>query len=439
MNKLIFLTLLLPLHITAQTALDYPGWYNYNPANSPLPDNKISVVRASPDGTVWVGCTQTGGLVQIGSGDDWQFWNTTNSSFVSNSIHSIAIDTVNENQPVIYIGIGAGGLYKIRGNNLTRYRTTNSGISGDDVYSVATSPDGTIGVTTSQGIDLFDGDTAWFNYNASNMPSEYSELSFSYGVGLLFEEDNLWVTTSNQGTNIHKLNRTANSWMSYSNTPFEVISTSAPFKFQGGIHMGVLGDNDNVNGSYIKAMLSLEEGEWTYQDRYNSDIPGIPYGHSFDGHGNVWIVCDYGISKYDGTTFVNWHPYNSPLPIDLKTLTSIAVDKQDRVWVATAAHGLYMFDQREYESYINGLEENELGSISVFPNPSENQFTISLSKSSITDVHLSLTDLVGREIERFTIKAGSEQLTFGTNLVSGIYMLRPLAWKGVTGLRIVKN
>lgn len=439
------LALLLPTVLMAQTALNPPGWYNYNPANSPLTDNKIGIVRASPDGSIWVGCSQTGGLVQIRMDDEWRFWNTANGGLQSNLVYALAIDTINFDTPVAWVSCGVGGLYRIKGNNVTKYRTSNSGIQDNEVYGIHVSNQGPVWLTTQNGFDRFDTDSTWTNFNETNLPGilEWQDTWEGYNCRILAHDSILWLTKRFYHNNeyhwgIFTMNLVNGNWTQHTDLPFDLISMGNIYPYTNGINFTALGDDDNLNGSYIKAMLTYHQGEWSYLDRFNSDIPGYPYDYCTDQHGNLWMTCDYGITKFDGENFTNWHPYNSPLPEDLKTLSSIAVDKEDRVWIATTAHGLFMFDQREYESYINSLTDAALEAAMVVPNPSGGVFALRFGKPVTSATVVEVLDMAGRVLEKHAVAPGTAQMEVGADLPTGIFTLKLSSSGGSRGMRVVK-
>jgi len=141
----------------------------YNSANSGLPSNSVGSIAIDGTGTKWM-CTYVG-LIKF-DGTSWTTYNTSNSGLPSNYITTLAID----GNGVKWIGseiiplYGARlpmGLTKFDDTNWTTYNTSNSGLPGDWVNSVAIDGNGTKWIGTDGGLAAYneEGIPVWVHEN----------------------------------------------------------------------------------------------------------------------------------------------------------------------------------------------------------------------------------------------------------------------------------
>ncbi len=84
-------------------------------------------------------------------------------------------------------------------------------------------------------------------------------------------------------------------------------------------------------------------------------------------------------------------------------------------------------------------------SIAVFPNPVSNSdsFTLSIESEHLGKMHLSLIDVLGRELSRtsvdYQVGLNNIEMTFPENAASGVYFLQIQANAYKSALRIAKH
>ena len=100
-----------------------------------------------------------------------------------------------------------------------------------------------------------------------------------------------------------------------------------------------------------------------------------------DNHNNIWIAGEKGIAYYNPESD-SIKSYKSLKGFDMSSLTSLAVDKKDRIWIGSL-HGLYVYDGKKIKSLntSNGLPSNEIFSLCY---DSTNNFLYVGSKKRIT-------------------------------------------------------
>ncbi|MCF7918130.1 T9SS type A sorting domain-containing protein, partial [Candidatus Gracilibacteria bacterium] len=202
-------------------------------------------------------------------GSNWVYFNSSNSSLISNRAISIAQDQNN----VLWLaqGITSGGLSAYDGNTWYLYNSLNSGLSNSLVFRVIVNPfDNTKWIHTGVDISIFD-DYQWTHLNAID------ENGNNIGVGGPFIDthNNKWFWSSNAGA----------------------------FKF---------------------------DGQWTQFNKTNSGIiDNWVFDIAEDKNGNIWFATATGASKFDGNNWENFDIQNSPIST---YLFSVEVDVNGDIW-----------------------------------------------------------------------------------------------------------
>ncbi|MCL6100787.1 MAG: PEGA domain-containing protein, partial [Bacteroidetes bacterium] len=190
---------------------DTTKWVSYKINNSPIASNFVSSVVTDKNNVKWIG-TLDKGLCRF-DGKNWQIFTKSNSPLIYNFINCLAIDRndnlwigtpgglmvyngstwidYSSNLPSVYVSTVAfdnsgntwigtqEGLVKFDGSSWQTFRTTNSGLGGNFVLSLAVDVQNKIWIGTNAfGISVFDGKN-WQVYNMSNM-----KLSLNVGNGV---------------------------------------------------------------------------------------------------------------------------------------------------------------------------------------------------------------------------------------------------------------
>jgi ligand-binding sensor domain-containing protein len=149
------------------------------------------------------------------------------------------------------------------------------------------------------------GVNIWYQYNQSNSPLPGDNVT-----GLYFDKDqNLWILVCEYD------------------------------------------DRTNSKGGLIK----FDGKNWTIYDKSNSPIPTYRLSTmAVDKNGDFWIGMEdgYGLLKFSKG---EWTRYDIPIPkifgFGKPTVTSLAIDSLNNVWVGTLFTGLYMFDGKTWKAY----------------------------------------------------------------------------------------
>jgi streptogramin lyase len=161
------------------------------------------------------------------------------------------------------------------------YTTTNSKIPTDNTYVIAIDSSNVKWIgTEGQGVIRFDGKN-WSVLNKNNSPLTSNIVKYLY----VDKTNKLWIGLEN-GLFVYD----GSSFINYSS---------------------------QVNSRYITSIIS-------------------------DNSGAVWIGAFGGLFRYNGSTWKTFTTENSGLPTDL--IYSLAVDKQNNVWVGTNGSGIAVYD-----------------------------------------------------------------------------------------------
>ena len=160
----------------------------------------------------------------------------------------------------------------------------------------------------------------------------------------------------------------------------------------------------------------------------NNGLEAQATGIAFDSLGNKWISTDFGLIKYDDSTFTFYDiPSRS---YDGKVCVSIAVDKDDNIWLATH-DGIAVYNPLGvHYSSSTKKEEDPLNAIKTkfFPNPSERKININYQIDKPGAISCEIYDESGKFISKAfdkTATPGEYNETINTgNLPNGTYLFR---------------
>jgi len=76
--------------------------------------------------------------------------------------------------------------------------------------------------------------------------------------------------------------------------------------------------------------------------------------------------------------------------------------------------------------------------IHVFPNPSANQFTLTVQSGSNEKVEIIAADVYGKKVYQAS-GSGNSKYSFGKEFISGIYFVRVMQGKDIKTLKLVKG
>jgi len=245
-------------------------------------------------------------------------------------------------------------------------------------------------------------------------------------------------TTNVQYTIAAVAGATSYSWTAPSNSSITSGqgTTTVRLNFGNGFSSGTLSVRA-VNGCGTSASRTLAISS-------NPSMPGAIIGPAtFCANSNV----NYSVAAVAGATTYQW---------DVPTGASITAGQGTTA--ITVHHGTHSGKIKVragntcgYSSYqiLNvtktcreggeAIADESVFDISVFPNPSSNQFTISIKGAPGEKYNFILRDLTGRVVEMRENNLSDQQLEFGSDLINGIYVAEIIIGDEKKWIRIIKQ
>lgn len=316
------------------------AWQNFNTGNSALPDNFVSDIEVTADGTVWV-ATWGGGLVKI-KDDQWTLYNADNSGLPSNLINHMSFDR-------------NGVLWLATDGDITRFDGVNWKVirlpaKENIALTIEADPLGRIWVGTyDQGLYRYDGrqlKKMWGGYK-----------SMDYGVNdILFDrEGTAWLATR-----IGLLQYKDESWTLYDTTHPEL---SANVYYQ----LAMDSKGDVWAATYPPGNYARWNGDdWAM---YQEPRPSATADKDFPGN---YIYAMYitdgdeilGGSQYHGALALfdgdDMEEIATPLSPKDMGVSSLEMDKEGNIWVGSWKRGFFFLknpEQQVTEGLIDSFEQ----------------------------------------------------------------------------------
>lgn len=361
------------------------GWEVFRTNNSGLPENELKTVEVDKSGIIWIG-TRRSGLVRFDD-KNWKLFDTSNSEIPSDYIQDIVIDSKNNlwistsasprDKLILYDGLNfheqfykpnyidingmdidskdnlwivyGRGLAKYDGTDWTVYDTTNSGLPGKHVSSLAIDIDDNIwigfgdvgGRTPFDGIGVtkFDG-LNWKHYNLSN-----SGLPSNSIRDIVIDKNEIrWIGTYKGISKFDGIN-----WSTFNSS-----NSSLPVD---NINCMAVDSSNNLWAGTDSGLVKFDGLDWNFYNTENSKISNNEIRSlSVNSLGILWIGTEKGgLIEYDGEEFKVYNKSNSTIPSN--KITYIVFDKEDNLWIRYV--GLAKYNGEEWIHYVidSGIKE----------------------------------------------------------------------------------
>lgn len=310
-RKSILLTIIALLGMSL--SMSAQDWSVHNAStNSGFFNNNVTDVAINADnGDRWIAFG--GGVAHLKhSNNTWSFFNITNCPLPQNFVLAVAVDPTNGH---LWAGTATAGLSTYDGSTWTNWNTSNCGLSYNSIKDITVDPNnGDVWIGTSNGLTHYDG-TTWTSYNTQNgLPSNI------VNTVKIAPNGKLWIATEPSGN------------------------------FTGGVARF-------DQGVFVKYT--------TTQGLANNKVLDIEFGSD----GKPWFATNGGLSKFNGTGFLNFTTADSNIPND--NLTSLAITKDDIIWVGTLNNGVAEFDGAStwvaYTTANSQLPNDKIQSVEITP------------------------------------------------------------------------
>ncbi|MBK7224725.1 MAG: T9SS type A sorting domain-containing protein [Saprospiraceae bacterium] len=273
---------------------------------------------------------------------------------------------------------GFGVQHVDESGNIKNYNTSNSEIAHNFVNCITQDSLGRIWIGTNNGISILHN-SKWTQYNSSNTPLSNNKIGLikfdkNYPT-LICHFDSSFTTFDGTNWNTVKLpqtrKRTINDLAYDNNGIIWIASTNGIIKYDGQKYTGFYTDTNttsfqhdfiemekdllgNIYATGFEGFFTLEATSWKVIERY-------PPARSMyiDSKNRKWFFSGNEIHQFDGTNFVKTDI--SSLNLDLNSIKTILVDKNNSIWVATKRNGVGIYSQSlwYFLSFANsGLIDN---------------------------------------------------------------------------------
>ena len=169
------------------------NWEYYNTDNSSIPSNMAKSILFDESNKIWIGTTS--GLAII-ENDSWYVQTFETEGIYSNNIKKII---QNPSDQKIYLGTLNGGLYTWENNEFYYWNNTNSGLIDNTINDFIFDSNNNLIITSpSAGLEVQTSEGNWLQFNTSTNP----ELPFfinSLQNVIIDNNNNLWISTMENG------------------------------------------------------------------------------------------------------------------------------------------------------------------------------------------------------------------------------------------------
>ena len=262
-------------------------------------------------------------------------------------LNSILLDSKRN----IWIGTDDKGLIKINLQNQTLRKYSKPEISDLKIVDIIEDKQGRLFVCTNTTIEYFDDKSNRFIpiYGSNNGSLYFKDLTLS-------KTGRIYIGTEGEGL----------KYINPTSLAIETVSNiQSLYNFDRAKVHAVLEDKDfNLwLGCYFGGVLMFPNEPsqfdfWKYTEKDNI-ISGAVISICKDSEGYIWTCIDNeGVYKYDYTgNIIAKYP-------NLKNVTILYEDKQNRMWAGTVESGFGLFDKRSGKiNYIQGIKKSRIKSI----------------------------------------------------------------------------
>lgn len=366
-----------------------------------LTGNSIRRIVVDDAGNKWFGIGISGNTEEPGiakyDGFDWTIFNANNSPLREDTQDDFAVDKSGN----LWVGTAEDGLLKYDGTVWVQYDTINSGIPSNNVRNVAIDKDGVIwflayvdkGYYSYNSLIKYDGISWTLNQpDSSGLPGfDYSKLvidnddnKWMAAYGMILKYDNTSFTTYLpylEGIitgNIYDLDidSEGNCFIATNDTGLVKLDVSGNWTvfnisdIQNGnwVHDVYIDENNIKWLSTIKGLTKFDETELKSYQLCNAPLISSRSSDVYiEKSGTIWFG-DYGITKYDGSSWRRFDYTNSILPFS--TITHFTMDADNNLWAGTGAGLIKLKDTTItiYDIDNSDLPDNNVTDIAVDKN-----------------------------------------------------------------------
>lgn len=324
-------------------------WTTYTVANG-LAGNTVNKITFGPDGAVWF-ATSSG----ASRFDGQEFQNFAQSDgLLDNSVGTIFVGT----NGVVWFGTTRGvtrydPARANEGRQAFSYLTSADGLAEGSVEAITSAPDGTLWFCARKGLSHYSpgGSLADRPVLTTITNADWNNL-MRVAVA---PDGTLWITSADSGLWRYD-SKALRQYSLKEGLPAVDTGWVVPFisPKDGSVWFHVW--NHGI-GRLINAREKEAAPRFAFFDLKDGLASSEVNGIQEDAHGNLWLPCWLGggaskavggLSRFDGTSFVNFSSHDSGLVAD--TPLDVAVAPDGAIWIATVS-GVSRYDPESFASY----------------------------------------------------------------------------------------
>ncbi len=399
-------------------------WETYNTGNvSELKSNNINSIVVSPaDNNIWFGTDN--GLTRY-NGSVWVTYTAESDNIASNTVNDISYKNTNYG-PELLLSTGNGATvlnFTVDGiSTATPYRTDNSGIISNKVYSNGISSGENKFFGTEKGVSMF------VNSNWVHVTGFDSTYLANSPVKSIKASSDGYTYLGSRGNGIYQYQDDVDGVSLV--TVFEIPWSNIPSDTIFSLFVDSNGSQwyGTNNGVKLHSSLKAKEG---WDSIYYTTQEGLPNDTVTaiiqDVKGNMWFGTNNGLALRQGE---NWTIFTTADGLASNRIHDIAQDMNSNIWIAT---------DKGISKYIPswaGIPVKSATpsfSLNIHPNPARDGVWVKYNLPTGGPTRVAVFDLAGRMIKQLQYgfnEAGEHEIfwnTAGDNgsfADAGIYVVR---------------
>lgn len=333
----------------AITTLDNSIWENIISSNYPGIGFDINGITEDSQGSIWFTCfsddtiSNNAGAYRFDD-NSFTYYYMSNSGMPSNRVFDVKEDL----QGIMWFCTDSG-VCRYDGSNWIVYNSTNSTIISDYALCVAVDSSNNKWFGLEWGLARYN-DTTWTLYDNTNCPYDFTYVQ---DIAVDFN-NNIWINSGDPSDQLVRYND--GIWTNYTSSNSGLLPN--------WINALEVDRNNNILISYYMSHSISKFNRFSWWTTITPPTGSMSIEDvKMDMNGNLWLLCNYELFKYNGIYWEKFDGNNSPM--GSCSALSLFIDSKGRKWIG--GNGITLFTESNllYRTYrISGkiyYDENENG------------------------------------------------------------------------------